>query len=279
MPPKDLVSPSLRARAVAGCALVSLLSLSCLGGIPRSEAQSLIGSRAALLRAGAAARDHGYTYLRTSSQVYDFARRGLLVRLGGNSSYSVGPVSFPYARPEVKTFVERLSRQYKSACGERLVVTSLTRPLSKQPPNASHLSVHPTGMAMDLRRSGRASCREWLESTLLTLEDRGVLEATQERYPPHYHVSLFPQSYTSYLVAKGKLPKGTRSTKSAKSKVARASHHSSSSRSSRYRVGRGDNLWEIAKRHHTSVAQIKRANGIRSSHLRPGQVLRIPTAK
>jgi hypothetical protein len=261
---------------VAGCALVSLLSLSCLGGTPSSEAQSLIGSRAALLRAGAAAREHNYTYLRTSSQVYDFARRGLLVRLGGNSSYSVGPVSFPYARPEVKTFVERLSRQYKSACGEKLVVTSLTRPLSKQPPNASHLSVHPTGMAMDLRRSGRASCREWLQSTLLTLEDRGVLEATEEHYPPHYHVSLFPQSYTSYLVASGKLPKATGSTKS---KVVRASHHGSSTNSSRYRVGRGDNLWEIAKRHHTSVEQIKRANGIRSSQLKPGQVLRIPTAK
>jgi hypothetical protein len=283
MPPKDLVSPSLRtrspslrARAVAGCALVSLLSLSCLGGTPRSEAQSLIGSRAALLRAGAAAREHGYTYLRTSSQVYEFARRGLLVRLRGNSSYSVGPVSFPYARPEVKTFVERLSSQYRSACGEKLVVTSLTRPLTRQPPNASHLSVHPTGMAMDLRRSGRASCREWLESTLLTLEDRGVLEATEEHYPPHYHVSLFPQSYTSYLLARGDLPKETRS---AKGKVARASYHGSSSKARRYRVGRGDSLWEIAKRHGTSVAQIKRANGIRSSRLKPGQVLHIPTAK
>jgi hypothetical protein len=59
----------------------------------------------------------------------------------------------------VQTFVERLSSQYHNACGERLVVTSLTRPASEQPRNASDRSVHPTGMAIDLRLSTKGTCR------------------------------------------------------------------------------------------------------------------------
>jgi hypothetical protein len=169
-------------------------------------AQSLIGSKASMVRQNHAARQHDYTYLRTTSQVNEFVRRGLLVRLRGNSDYRVADVSFPYARTEVKTFVERLGSQYHDACRERLVVTSLTRPTSRQPRNASPLSVHPTGMAIDFRRSNRPACRAFLEKTLLTLEGREVLEATKENHPPHYHVSLFPEPYTRYLVARGEKP-------------------------------------------------------------------------
>lgn len=233
--------------------------------VPAVSAQSLLGSRDSLLRQNAEARDHDFTYLRTSSDVRSFARKGLLVRLRGNSDYRLASdyVSFPYARPEVKLFIERLSDQYRAACGERLYVTSLTRPITRQPRNASHLSVHPTGMAVDLRRSHRASCREWLEETLLYLEGREVLEATREKHPPHYHVTLFPKPYMRYL--------GTddRPVQVAKATVSKSSK--------KYRVGRGDTLWNIAKKHGVSVTAVKKANGIRSSHLKPGQMLAIPT--
>lgn len=280
-------SPSiLSARTRRSIAAVTLLALATAAA-PHLKAQSLLGSRSSMLRQNEAAREHDYSYLRTSSDVYRFVERGLLVKLRGNSDYALasGYVSFPYARPEVKLFVERLSDQYRAACGERLVVTSLTRPMDRQPANASHLSVHPTGMALDLRRSARASCRQWLESTLLLLEDKNVLEATREKHPPHYHVSLFPNQYLRYLDSKDELPRiqvakvekveedeAPKSTSSSKSKVAKAS-----SRSKKYKVGRGDTLWEIAQRHGVSVTTIKKANGIRSSRLRPGQTLSIPT--
>jgi LysM repeat protein len=243
----------------AGC----LLALSGFAASPLLNAQSLQGSRVSLLRQTEMARQHDYTYLRTSDQVHEFARRGLLVRLTGSSSYRLAAVSFPYARPEVKTFIERLGSQYRAACGERLVVTSLTRPISRQPSNASHLSVHPTGMAVDLRLSNRSSCRRWIEKTLLTLERRGVAEATRERHPPHYHVTLFPKPYMRYLAGKG----------------VREQTVLASSETRSYRVGRGDSLWEIARRHGTSVTSIKKANGIRSSRLQPGQVLEIPITR
>ena len=241
--------------------LAAILALR-LGAVPSSaQAQSLAGSKASMVRQSLVARQHDYSYLRTSSQVHEFARRGLLVRLSGNSDYRVADVSFPYARPQVKTFVERLAKQYRNACGERLVITSLTRPTTRQPRNASPLSVHPTGMALDLRRSGRPACRAFLEKTLLTLEGRDVLEATRENHPPHYHVSLFPEPYMRYLAAKG--VRG----ESSEGEVALA----------KYRVRGGDSLWTIAKRHGTSVASLQRANGMSSSRLKPGQVLEIPS--
>src|ERR1044071_686097 len=164
-------------------------------------AQSLDGSRSSLVLQNVGAAAEGFSYLRTASEVEEFARMGLLVKLTGNADYELAGVSFPYARDEVKRFVERLSHQYRGQCGERLVVTSLTRPITRQPYNASELSVHPTGMAVDLRRSRRASCRQWLETALLNMESRGVIEATREHWPAHYHVSVFGTPYGRYLAS------------------------------------------------------------------------------
>lgn len=264
MPPIRVPSRP-RSRIAVVLAAVALLASSYSTNL---SAQSLKGSRTAMVRQNRAAKTHDYTFLRTSSQVHDFARRGLLVKLNGNRDYELFRVSFPYARPEVKTFIERLSDQYRGACGERLVVTSLTRPTSRQPWNASDMSVHPTGMAVDLRRSSKSACRGWLERTLLQLEGQGVLDATRENHPPHYHVALYPKPYLRYLASRG--------VEGGETRLATAAGDAGATK---YRVASGDNLWVIARRHGTSVEQIKRANGIRSNRLKPGQVLDIPVAK
>jgi hypothetical protein len=281
---------------------VAALCLLTLPAAALTDAQSLVGSRESLLRQDEQAQAHGFTYLRTVDEVRDYAKRGLLVRVSGNADYDVesDEVSFPYARPEVKLFIERLADQYRSACGEKLVVTSLTRPITRQPWNASVLSVHPTGMAADLRRSSSPSCRTWLEATLLDLEGRNVLEATKEQYPPHYHVALFPAPYL-HSINSGELPRvelaavdvpdrsPLRHPSRARHAVSRRSHRSHTSLASKHsapkrhakkgkkvRVGRGDSLWKIAQRNGVTVSRIKKANGVRSRHLKPGQVLSIP---
>ena len=228
------------------------LALTLLLGAPALEAASLNGSRSSVGRQNYQARRHDYTFIRTPSQVRTFVAKGWLVPVRGNRDYSLHAVSYPYARPEVKLFIERLARQYRASCGEQLVVTSLTRPTTRQPRNASPLSVHPTGMAMDLRRSWRSSCRRWLESTLLYLEGRGVLEAARERRPPHYHVALFPKPYAAYVANLGK------------------------EKRDKYYVVRGDTLYSIARRHATTVSMVKRANGLRGDRIYPGQVLKLP---
>lgn len=233
----------------------SLLLCLLLGfGSTVATGQSLRGSRASLDVQVSQAERHDFTYLRSPVQVRQFVDAGLLVPVHGNHDYTLKDVSFPFGRPEVKLFIERLSEQYRQACGERLVITSLTRPKSKQPRNASDRSVHPTGMAIDLRRP-RGTCRRWLEGTLLYLEEQGVLEGTAERSPPHYHVALFPSHYAAYVERMGETGAGS----APQPRV--------------YTVRRGDSLWDIAQRHGASVSALRRANGLTSTRIYPGQSL------
>lgn len=152
-----------------------------------------------MARQNEVAHDLGYTFAQTPAALAELEREGKLVRIEGNADYEIANVSFALARPETKIFIERLASQYKEATGEKLVVTSLIRPASKQPGNSHELSVHPTGMAVDLRVSQRAESREWLESTLLSLEEQGLLDITREYRPPHYHVALFPEAYMAHV--------------------------------------------------------------------------------
>ena len=43
-----------------------------------------------------------------------------------------------------------------------------------------------------------------------------------------------------------------------------------------HKVTSGDTLFAIASRHNTSVADLKRINGLTGDSIRPGQSLRIP---
>lgn len=182
----------ISALALAVCLLVAPAVLDA-----REVEVTLSGSRGSMLRQNGIARAEAYSFLRTPAQVRAYVERGHLVPLPGSETYRV-IAGYPFARPVVRAFIERLSANYMEACGEPLVVTSLTRPSTRQPRNASPLSVHPAGMAVDLRVSQRVSCRSWLMGELLQLEEAGVLDATLERNPPHFHVAVFPSPYSSY---------------------------------------------------------------------------------
>jgi LysM repeat protein len=224
--------------------------------------QSLRGSRASIDRQNREARQHDFTFMRRPAQVDRFVDAGLLVPLEDDEHYRLHDVSFNVARPEVKLFVERLSAQYLAACDERLVVTSLTRPTSRQPSNASPRSVHPTGMAVDLRVPDTSACRRWLESTLILLERERVLEATLERSPMHFHIAVFPDEYIAYVARVT-----GRSGPAVLASIQAPTRHT---------VRRSETLWDIAERYGTTAARIRGANGLRSSVIYPGQILDIP---
>lgn len=166
-----------------------------------AEAGGLKGSPSSMRNQYSVAKKNDFTFLRTPRQVREFAEKGRLDTVAGNADYRINKVSFPYARPDVLMFIERVGRLYREANGEQMVVTSLTRPTSLQPRNAHRLSVHPAGMAVDLRVPFKPSARKWLESTLLELEREGVLDVTRERRPPHYHVAVFPERFAEYAAA------------------------------------------------------------------------------
>ncbi|HEX6201504.1 MAG TPA: DUF5715 family protein [Thermoanaerobaculia bacterium] len=269
---------------------LTLLLVAALLAPAIAEAASLTPSRPGLLRQVRAANDHGFVYAYDDDDVAAMLRRGELVRLSGNRDYAVKPtVRQPYARPEVELFVERLAGQYRAACGQKLVVTSLVRPKTRQPANSSPLSVHPTGMALDLRVSESRSCRAWLERALLNLERRGVLEAARERRPPHYHVVLFPEPYVAYVRAKAgaeavqavvaaQVAETTPTVTTAATTTVFAAAEPAAQGGGEYRVRAGDSLWTIARRFGTTTTALQRANGLTSTRLRIGQVLVLPGA-
>lgn len=254
--------------AISAALLPLMLLLGSVLAFSPAGAQTLRGSQVSLDRQNQQARAHGFTYLGTADQVRQFVAEGYLVAVRPNADFELHAISFPYTRPEVRLFLQRLASQYRSACGEKLVVTSLTRPLSSQPANASSRSVHPTGMAVDLRRSHDPGCRSWLESTLLSMESEGLVEAIRERYPPHYHVAVYPRPYAQYVAR-------ITGQERAVAQAAQDDLHLEVEWTS-HRVVRGENLTSIARRYETTVARIRAENDLRGSRIMAGQTLRIP---
>ncbi|HEX6575310.1 MAG TPA: DUF5715 family protein [Gemmatimonadaceae bacterium] len=165
----------------------------------RADAGTLRGSPSSMEQQHEVAVDEDLSFAEEASQIESLVDSGQLVPVKGNRDYALSGVSFPYARPEVLLFIERLAAQYHADIGSRLVVTSLTRPESLQPKNAHRLSVHPAGMAVDFRIPSKQG-QAWLEKALLGLENSGVLDVTREKHPPHYHVAVFPAEYKAYAL-------------------------------------------------------------------------------
>jgi hypothetical protein len=225
-----------------------------------AAAQSLRGSATTVESMYRQAIAHDLHFYQTASGIRRAAERGDFVALTGNADYRLVKVSHPYVLPVTRTFVHRLAAQYRAACGEQLVITSAVRPQSMRLINSVDRSVHPTGMAIDLRKPTNQRCLRWLRETLAMLDARDVVEAVEERRPPHFHVAVFPQSYRRYVGGGGA---GTL-------RAAAASGERT------YTVRRGDSLWSIARSTRTTVDELKSANDLSSSRIMAGQVLVLP---
>jgi len=223
-------------------------------------AQSLHGSDESVARMYRHARAERLTFYETSSGVRRAVTRGRLERLVPNGDFTLHEVGYPFVQAKTLTFVQRLGAQYRSTCGEPLEVTSAVRPATRQPPNSVAQSVHPTGMAVDLHKPDDPACRSWLKETLLELEGAGVLEATEEFAPPHFHVAVYPTPYGRYVAARQRVAQAGQTTV----------------RMTTYRVRPGDTLWDIARAHDTSVAAIRSVNHLETTVIKPGDDILIP---
>lgn len=159
-------------------------------GRPRRP-QQLRGSKESVEKMYEFAMLHHLPFYLTPTKVDDAIANGMLVPLTGDSTYELTHgVGYSYATHEAKQFVLAFAPQYLAVCGRPLMVTSAARPISRQPHNANPHSVHPTGIAVDLRRPSAGSCLNWLRGALAELEDIGIIEATEERHPVHLHVAV-----------------------------------------------------------------------------------------
>jgi hypothetical protein len=280
------------------------------------EPQDLHGSKESVQKMYEFAQSHHLTFYLTATTLDSAIAHGKLVPLTGDSTYALTRgVGFSYASREVKQFVEGFAPQYLHACGTPLTVTSAARPLSRQPHNANPLSVHPTGIAVDIRRPSAGPCLTWVRGALSRLEEQGVIEATEEHHPVHLHIAVLAapgvrvvlpsltngmpaapriaspavvavaaRSSTSPTVPARSTSTGASSSPSPASPPParqtanqRASTADSAIRGKRYVVRDGDTLWDVAQRANVSVRTLARLNH-RSERavLRPGTTLSLP---
>lgn len=283
-------------------AAILLVAALAVAGRP-AEAQrrarlpnELRGSQASVQRMWDFAATHDLTFHKTPRDIDRAIAEGKLVSLEGDGSYEVTrSVRFSYATREAKQFVAAFAPQYLAACGTPLVVTSAARPTNRQPRNSNPYSVHPTGIAIDLRRPPAGPCQTWLRRALAELEQQGYVEATEERRPVHLHVAVFTQPGKVVALP----PLGTGALARSSTRVQRSdgdvasrsvplSTRASAPRASAnagdapittgtYRVRQGDTLWDVARRSGVSVRALARANR-RSERgvLRAGTVLKVP---
>lgn len=252
---------------IASCA-------AAVGAPVAASAQSLKGSRASVDLMYTSAHTHDLAFLKTREDVYSAAMSGALDLLTINDDLTLDRAAFPFVLPNTKRFADSLAKAYHDGCGERLAVTSGARPVDEQPRNASPESVHPTGMAIDIHKPSGA-CLTWLRTNLLALEDQHVIEATEEHHPAHFHVAVLSQLReppirmiaTAAITPTRANARGV-STSTANGDVSLAS-------SALYRVRAGDNLWTIADRNNTTVAELRTLNRLRSTRLRVGQQIKL----
>jgi LysM repeat protein len=230
----------------------------------------------------------------TSKSVYQSVRDGELKLISITMDLTLEKVSYPFVLPRTLDVLNVFAKQYRATCGERLVVTSAARPRTEQPRNASPQSVHPTGMAIDFRRP-TGDCLTYMRGQLLALEKLGILEATEERRPVHFHVAVLQrgsfapattvaaatatQSPTTpaepaVIAATADSADGTVVLPEKPERPATKPADRAPTKASTYVVRKGDNLSVIAKRFGLTVTRLKAINGLKSSSLRPGQKLK-----
>ena len=246
----------------------TLAVIALFGRSHYGAAQSLRGSMASVERMYDHAVQDGLTFYETTNAVQWAAARGELVQMHTDHGYALKRVAFPYVRPATLAFVERLSDDYDRKCGEPLIVTSAVRPESRQPRNSSTRSVHPTGMAVDLHKPTTSGCLTWLRRELLALEGTGVIEATEEHHPAHFHVAVFGAEYMRFA----RIQDADRPTVMIVARQSMAAPVSAR----RYKVRVGDTLWSIAQQNSTTVNELISANRLGHTKIRPGQMLIIP---
>ena len=292
-------------RRPLGSALAAALALTVFAQDAQAQRRvrarfpnELRGSQESVQKMWDFATMHGLAFYQTPRDIDKAVAEGKLVALDGDASYELTRgVGFSYATREAKQFIVSFAPQYLAACGTPLIVTSAARPTNRQPRNSNPYSVHPTGIAVDLRRPPAGACQTWLRKALAELEEQGYIEATEERHPVHLHVAVLTEPGKIAAlppvgsgVLAGVAPRTQRSdgdltlrsttptipVSSAPARTAPSADDIAIGAGT-YRVREGDTLWDVARRSGVSVSALARANR-RSTRgvLKVGTVLRVP---
>jgi LysM repeat protein len=256
-----------------------------------AEPQDLHGSKESVEKMYDFATSHGMTFYLTQTNIDDAIARGRLVPLTGDSTYELTRgVGFSYSTREARAFVQAFAPQYLTACGAPLTLTSAARPTSKQPHNANPHSVHPTGIAVDIRRPYRGPCLDWVRTALTELERKGIIEATEEHHPVHLHIAVLvppggrvalPNMTAGLVAQRPQVPVQSASqvmgASSGEVSLVTPPAIPAAPGQRTYVVRQGDTLWDIANKLGVTVDALTRANNLKKKSLNPGTTLLVPT--
>ena len=249
------------------------------------EPLDLHGSKASVEKMYEFAVGHRLPFYLTPTNVDRAIAEGKLVPLMGDSTYELTRgVGFSYSTREARQFVIAFAPQYLAACGVPLTVTSAARPMSRQPHNANPHSVHPTGIAVDIRRPPAGPCLTWVRGALSQLEEKGIVEATEEHHPVHLHVAVLvapnrkvvlPNLVTTVVARQ--VPPPAAAPVAVATSAGDVTVGARAKAPRMYVVRQGDTLWDIANRSGVTVSALAQANGaaVRGA-LRPGTTLVLP---
>jgi hypothetical protein len=108
-----------------------------------------------------------------------------------------------YCRPWTRNFLDDLGKAYYEEFRRPLMVTSLVRTVEQQqklrrynknagPEEGETASTHLTGTTVDILKRGMTRKQHrWLEQYFLPLQQRGLIDPTEERRQPVFHVVVY----------------------------------------------------------------------------------------
>jgi hypothetical protein len=177
-----------------------LISCSLLAGA------SLRGSKSSLERQNKEADRENLTRIENDAQLARFKRAGLLVKLPETRYVAVNPrldSKWRWCRPQVVPFLRDIGREYYVLFREPLQINSAVRTADYQrklrarngnatSADGKNRSSHLTGATVDIGKKNMShEERKWLQNKLLALEEKDLIEATEEKRQACFHVMVF----------------------------------------------------------------------------------------
>lgn len=154
---------------------------------PAAEVSLVGGCQTSSLQQHSYALKQNLTFVTSAAEYQTLIAQGHFVRLKGPHLQVLA--KRPYALPSTVSFMQEMSAAYQATgCGQ-VVVKDAVRLMSERPPNGSWYSVHPAGMAIDIRiRYIAPECADWLRMYVRQKEAAGAVDGTHELHPEHLHI-------------------------------------------------------------------------------------------
>jgi len=188
--------------------LTALVLCSCFLSQGSLADPLLKGSPKSLLKQNLEADHSGLARIADSAELELFKENGLLIKIPKTTGIKVDSrlaEQFHVVRPWTAKFLSDLGKKFRKQFRARLQVNSATRTVEHQEklaltnPNAAPTtgntrSAHLTGAAVDLAKKPLTrKQKQWLRGELKNLEQKDLIEATEEHHQAVFHVMVFPR--------------------------------------------------------------------------------------